>query len=177
MKALTLTQPWATLVAIGAKRIETRSWSTKYRGPLAIHAARRCPAEARRLIFEPGPIRDALRSRSPLRLGVVVATCELVDVLPIHDFLIRKPKAKDGRYLLHEAGTIWPKARILGMFGPDGRGIPPTDGHEGDYRAELPFGDFTPGRFAWLLADVKPLPKPIPAKGALGLWEWQEAAA
>ena len=34
VKALTLTQPWATLVAIGAKRIETRSWSTRYRGPL-----------------------------------------------------------------------------------------------------------------------------------------------
>ena len=39
MKVLTLTQPWATLVAIGAKRIETRSWATKYRGPLLIHAA------------------------------------------------------------------------------------------------------------------------------------------
>ena len=31
MKALTLTQPWATLVAIGAKRIETRIWRTDYR--------------------------------------------------------------------------------------------------------------------------------------------------
>lgn len=40
MKAITLTQPWATLVAIGAKRIETRSWATRYRGPLAIHAAK-----------------------------------------------------------------------------------------------------------------------------------------
>jgi hypothetical protein len=39
MKALTLTQPSATLVAPGAKRIETRSWPTSYRGPLAIHAA------------------------------------------------------------------------------------------------------------------------------------------
>jgi hypothetical protein len=38
MKGLTLTQPWATLVAIGAKRIETRSWPTRYRGLLAIHA-------------------------------------------------------------------------------------------------------------------------------------------
>src|SRR6202030_2406661 len=43
MKALTLTQPWATLVAIGAKRIETRSWPTLYRGPLAIYAAKRFP--------------------------------------------------------------------------------------------------------------------------------------
>ena len=40
MKALTLTQPWATLVAMGAKRIETRSWTTNYRGPLAIHAGK-----------------------------------------------------------------------------------------------------------------------------------------
>ncbi len=39
MKALTLTQPWAHLVAVGAKRVETRSWPTPYRGPLAIHAA------------------------------------------------------------------------------------------------------------------------------------------
>lgn len=40
MKGLSLTQPWATLVAIGAKRIETRIWATSYRGPLAIHAAK-----------------------------------------------------------------------------------------------------------------------------------------
>ena len=40
MKALTITQPWATLIAIGAKRFETRGWSTPYRGPLAIHAGK-----------------------------------------------------------------------------------------------------------------------------------------
>lgn len=38
MKALTLWQPWATLMAYGLKTIETRSWPTSYRGPLAIHA-------------------------------------------------------------------------------------------------------------------------------------------
>jgi hypothetical protein len=41
MKALTLIQPWATLVALGEKQIETRSWDTKYRGPLAIHAGKK----------------------------------------------------------------------------------------------------------------------------------------
>lgn len=40
MRVLTLWEPWATLMALGEKRIETRSWSTKYRGPLAIHAAK-----------------------------------------------------------------------------------------------------------------------------------------
>lgn len=40
-KAITLWQPWATLVAIGAKQFETRSWMTHHRGPLVIHAAKR----------------------------------------------------------------------------------------------------------------------------------------
>ena len=39
MKALTILQPWASLIACGAKKFETRSWSTKYRGPIAIHVA------------------------------------------------------------------------------------------------------------------------------------------
>lgn len=46
MKALSLIQPWASLVAAGAKRWETRSWSTKYRGPLAIHASGKVDRQA-----------------------------------------------------------------------------------------------------------------------------------
>lgn len=40
MKLISLWEPWATLMAIGAKRIETRSWQTSYRGWLAIHASK-----------------------------------------------------------------------------------------------------------------------------------------
>src|SRR6266567_3747703 len=57
--ALTLTQPFATLVAGGAKHLETRSWSTSYRGPLAIHAAKGFPADAEALC-EVSPFREAL---------------------------------------------------------------------------------------------------------------------
>ena len=32
MRALSLTQPWATAIALGIKHWETRSWSTSYRG-------------------------------------------------------------------------------------------------------------------------------------------------
>ena len=53
MKALTLTQPWASLMAIGAKRIETRSWSTPYRGEIVIHAAKNFPRWAREFAAEP----------------------------------------------------------------------------------------------------------------------------
>lgn len=38
MKVLTLKQPWATLVAEGIKKYEFRSWKTKYRGKVLIHA-------------------------------------------------------------------------------------------------------------------------------------------
>src|SRR5262245_40368428 len=40
MKALTIRQPYASLIALGAKHYETRTWTTDYRGPLLIHAAR-----------------------------------------------------------------------------------------------------------------------------------------
>jgi hypothetical protein len=37
---------------------------------------------------------------------------------------------------------------------------------------QLPYGDFAPGRWAWLLADIEPLDEPVPAKGRQGIWEW-----
>jgi len=32
-------------------------------------------------------------------------------------------------------------------------------------------GFWQPGNYAWELTDIKPLPKPIPARGLPGLWE------
>lgn len=134
MKAITLTQPWATLVALGAKRIETRSWRTDYQGPLAIHAAKSYPKWARNLC-KVEPFKSAL---APLGvhfepadyLGMVVAVCELENVFSVS---------------------------CLGVDEP-----------------ERSFGDYSAGRWAWMLARVKPLAVPIPAKGALGLWEWRQ---
>ena len=81
MKALSLWQPWATLIALGAKRYETRSWSTPYRGLLAIHAAKR----------EPWPLADAVEPLAragyarwtDLPRGAVLCVVRLVDVLPV----------------------------------------------------------------------------------------------
>lgn len=53
MKALSLWQPWASLIAVGAKRLETRSWFTAYRGPLAIHAAARWTLREQLVLREP----------------------------------------------------------------------------------------------------------------------------
>lgn len=78
MKALSLTQPWATLVAIGAKRIETRSWSTDYRGEIAIHAAKGFPRDCREVCWR-DPFREWLYDRD-LPLGAIVAVARLTDV-------------------------------------------------------------------------------------------------
>jgi len=41
MKALSIKQPWASLIAQGKKTIETRTWKTNYRGPLLICASKK----------------------------------------------------------------------------------------------------------------------------------------
>ena len=147
MKALTLTQPWATLVAIGAKKIETRSWRTSYRGPLAIHAAKGFPKWAKDTCRD-NPFHSALYAAGLARerwtegipIGCVIATCNLLDCLP-----------------MVATGCL------SGVF---------DDYPELDTPQERAFGDYSEGRYAWILEDVKPLPEPVPAKGALSLWEW-----
>ena len=81
MKALTLWQPWATLMAVGIKTIETRSWRTHYRGPLAIHAAARPVVKDLKpgysfYMSAPSPSGRTLPLDFPL--GVVLGVCELI---------------------------------------------------------------------------------------------------
>lgn len=110
MKALTLTQPWATLVVTHNKKIETRSWGTKYRGKLAIHAAKGFPAYAKGLCYDVC-FKECLQfsgyaSADMLPLGAVIGVCELVDVKKIVDYTVL-PKGKEyifgdygiGRYM------------------------------------------------------------------------------
>lgn len=79
IKALSLWQPWASLVAYGVKRHETRHWSTAYRGPIAIHAAKTMD-----LAGAPDLLCQHVFGQfwpKELPTGVVVAIGELTDVL------------------------------------------------------------------------------------------------
>ena len=142
MKALTLTQPWATLVAIGAKRIETRSWSTSYRGLIAIHAAKGFPAEARQLCYEPpfvGILEAAgFRLPSDLPVAQIIATAHVMNCYRFDE----------------RSESIVRSGRVPQLTAP----------------SEADFGDFAPGRFGFLLADVHRLPEPVAARGMLNLW-------
>lgn len=167
MKALTLWQPWAALVAAGVKTIETRSWGTDYRGPLAIHAsAKKVPAGLECGRFVEGELHGervmwddtnetswgALNPRAVLlRYSAVVATCELLDVVPMIDCM--DPPPRDGTYIeIAEQQTFLV-------------GVPPTP------IDEVPYGDYAPGRYAWLLGDINELRHPIPMRGHRGLWD------
>jgi len=39
---------------------------------------------------------------------------------------------------------------------------------------QILYGDFRPGRYGFLLKDIKEVSPPIPARGALGLWDWDD---
>lgn len=157
MKAITIRQPWASLIAAGVKTIETRSWSTRYRGPLAIHAG---GALYQREICE--EFAEHLGSKWPiLPLGAVVATCTLADVVPIMDGL----GTADGQ--LPRVANVVAEGRGLRLMRPF---TYPSE----DITDQLPFGDFTPGRYAWLLTDVQPIDPPVPVKGRQGMWDWDQ---
>jgi hypothetical protein len=86
--AITLWQPWATAIALGLKHYETRSWSTAYRGPIMIHAARRWTRqeqdfhakairEVEGMLGTAGALIDDLRATPPF--GAVIAVADLVN--------------------------------------------------------------------------------------------------
>jgi len=158
MKAITVWQPWAMLLGTGAKRFETRGWATRYRGPIAIHAGakRFSSVNLLELPFAAGAaITRALGiTLDHLPYGCVIATAELVECWEI--------TGNDGRgeaYIHLNAESSRNGHAKFGLI----------------YGDEYRYGDYSPGRYAWELANVKMLPKPIPAKGAQGLWNWRAA--
>jgi len=78
MKAISLWQPWASLMALGLKKIETRSWATRYRGPLYIHAAKKVigwPSIDIQAVFDD----DIAFQPSDLPLGCLICKVDLID--------------------------------------------------------------------------------------------------
>jgi len=156
MKALTILQPYASLVAIEAKTIETRSWPTKYRGPLAIHAGKRYletdDANISKAIFEAlSVVPRGITYPSILPFGAVIAIACLVGCYEIKTI---------GRKPIDQGGERWAMLE--------------NDIYvHGD---ECNFGYYHPGRFAWILENVRAI-APIEAKGKQGLWNWDGVVA
>lgn len=84
MRTISLWQPWATAIAVGNKLIETRHWSTPYRGRIAIHAAKRWD-QAQKDFASIEHTLGRLPKRIPF--GAVIATADLVDIRSTDELL------------------------------------------------------------------------------------------
>ena len=129
VRCVSLWQPWASLIAVGIKSVETRSWpapATILGCRIAIHAAKTNKgmwlAAQDKELWKVCLEALTFDERGFLPSGVIVATA-LVEV------------------------SI------------------PTERLKPDI-----FGNFSQGRFGWMLADIRPLDTPIPAKGAQGIF-------
>lgn len=114
MKALTLWQPWASLISLEEKKIETRCWTTKHRGELAIHAAATLPPKWLGASRHGDEFRSELAhalttNARALPRGVVLCIVKLISIeetsamlretLPTREMLFGN--YEDGRYAWH----------------------------------------------------------------------------
>ena len=74
MKALSIRHPWVDLILAGSKTIEIRTWSTRYRGPLLLHASGAYGISERE-----AAARLRLPAPDPATMSAVVGIAELVD--------------------------------------------------------------------------------------------------
>ena len=101
MKVLTIKQPWATLIMQGNKRFEFRSWQTKYRGELLIHAGKGIDKEAIKRLSKYLP--------KELPLGKILGKVTLVDCIKM------SPEFKEE--LLKENHDIYTKSSFKENYG------------------------------------------------------------
>lgn len=162
LQAISLWEPWASAIAAGLKSVETRHWKPPKRlvgQRIAIHAAKRKfgigseTADIVRSLTLPSYRRlsEHLHGADPedwygYPLGCVVATAELTRVYQTNEVQVLGHDV--GVAVTHDGSRL---------------SIGTTERHLGDY---------SPGRYAWLLSDVTALPDPIPAVGHQGFWSW-----
>jgi hypothetical protein len=144
MKCISLWQPWATLLVLGPKKFESRSWKLpeKLIGQrIAIHASKKRT-----------PYQQELCVTEPFRAALIATGYLGIADLPFGAIV--------GSVIFSEPwNTTHPK--FLAMLG----NMP---------SCELAFGDFSPGRWAWPVTKCHQLKVPIPFKGAQGFFNLPE---
>lgn len=167
MKALTIWQPWATLIMIGAKPYEFRSWKPPRRligERLAIHAGARPVrhSEVRALLMA---LRGDPRMTGPcLRAEIAVPVLDRV--------LAALQKSPDTLFGTSEHLTL-PLSAVLGtaVVGEPKRGdicaaeFGQDAGNDSDREGTFNWG--------WPLSSIEPFMPPVETRGAQGLWDFR----
>jgi activating signal cointegrator 1 len=155
MKALSLLQPWASLVILGHKKIETRSWNTKYRGELLIHGSKKQLKEMEKvhICSHPhfGEVFD-IENLNELPYGAIIGKVNLDDTF----------HTEDSETIINHSEDLFEITNIND-----------NESFEKAVSKELAFGDYSPNRYGWLLSNPIISDTPIPAKGMLGLFEYK----
>ena len=98
MKVITIKQPWATLIAKGYKEYEFRTWKTKYRGDILIHAGK-------------GIDKEAMTRFKDLNLeylkGCIIAKAKITDCIYVDDNFRKKVIPKNPRVYKGLNNTEW----------------------------------------------------------------------
>lgn len=146
MKCISLLQPWASLVVLGHKKIETRSWNTKHRGPLLVHASKKDDGFNRQCFYQ---WREGFKLDLPkwevLPFGAIIGQVNL-------DGVVRTAKMK----------PFWNTP--IGIMNGDKQWRLSTQ--------EKLFGNYNDGRYGWLLSDHVAFDEMIPVAGSLSLWDF-----
>lgn len=153
MKAATIPQPHASLLAAGTIHVVTRTEPAP-QGHLgvrvAIHAAKRAVRNGYEGVVGADfrPDSDLSVAASKLPRGAVIATAILAECMQMRG--------------LRADGT----QRLANR---DGEHVPNADGEESDDGVN----ESSVGCWWWCFRDVEMLPEPVPARGHSGLWEWE----
>lgn len=148
MKALTIWQPWASLIMAGAKTVEWRGWACPkwiVGQRIAIHAGAR-----------------------PVKYSEIV---DILDRIAEGETSLNGPLAKEMLLLRHI--DAWPLASVLGsatICAP----VPALDWVRQHSPGFLDSDRIDHSKFAWPLIDVERFEPPIPARGAQGFWNWSD---
>lgn len=144
IRAISLWEPWASLVAVKAKKWETRSWGTELRSDLLICAAKKKDSDAMKLVTHDFQFQNGLQAlvRNPKKAGWTGITPEhlnfgmAVAIVKIA-ICITTEQALEKHLISFEEAT---------------------------------FGDYSAGRFAWKFENVRRIKEPFPVKGKQGFF-------
>lgn len=146
-KAISIKQPWASLIVAGIKDIENRTWATKYRGPLLIHAG----------AFDPGEIYQYLNHQQVAAMSKIwglipkLHRSAIIGQVDIVDCVINHP-------------SVWAE-RTEGY-----------EEHIKDFWGNKNWRKESQSKpiYNWVLANPVQFDEPIlNVKGKLSLWEWE----
>lgn len=169
MKAITVKQPWASLICDGIKDVENRTWKTKFRGRVLIHASSQYDKRHRdmSLLFTSEQWKYMYEKKGnfllnrclflSFPLSQIIGSVEIVDCVINHDsiwaeksVLIEKPKKSD---FLIDGNFVQ-----MDWIG---------------YNMALSKWKMKKPVCNWVLSNPILFDKPIPAKGKLSLWDYE----